>query len=313
MSVKPCLDPDGISKERATFLIQQVRFAQPVKSIVLFMAWGIVPQHCISQSFLLLHSLGKDIFDKQSQIDVLNVLEATRNQKCEEYVDKISTYGNEEELAEEDITQEDVLNSVSEVSDTFRKTKFPVYYEKLKSIWHTRDAEANYYIIDMGDEETLNQVHELLSDNKLNFLSERLSLTDENECISTEARRYMILFDEIIEEGNYDDDDIEGENNDITDERNSEEFEKAITKMKRKVHQLDSLSKKFYYLSNTFPIPAESYDQSETPDIFVIKSVSSHLDTITKMNGLMRNTPERIWTAHVGPLNTNVFYIVNFV
>ncbi|CAB4419257.1 unnamed protein product [Rhizophagus irregularis] len=225
----------------------------------------------------------------------------------------ISTYGNEEELAEEDITQEDVLNSVSEVSDTFRKTKFPVYYEKLKSIWHTRDAEANYYIIDMGDEETLNQVHELLSDNKLNFLSERLSLTDENECISTEARRYMILFDEIIEEGNYDDDDIEGENNDITDERNSEEFEKAITKMKRKVHQLDSLSKKFYYLSNTFPIPAESYDQSETPDIFVIKSVSSHLDTITKMNGLMRNTPERIWTAHVGPLNTNVFYIVNFV
>ncbi|RGB43729.1 hypothetical protein C1646_415551 [Rhizophagus diaphanus] len=214
----------------------------------------------------------EDIFDKQSQIDALNVLEATRNQKSEEYVDKvnsrsskrvkmakgeeadtsfghkrsydeelpstsskkISTYGNEEELAEEVITQEDVLNSVSEVSDTFGKTKFPVYYEKLKSIWHTRDAEANYYIIDMGDEETLNQVHELLSDNELNFLSERLSLTDENECVSTEARRYMTLFDEIIEEGNYDDDDIEGENNDITDERNSEEFEKAIAKMKGK-------------------------------------------------------------------------------
>ncbi|CAB5365058.1 unnamed protein product [Rhizophagus irregularis] len=300
-------EQNGISKERATFLIQQT------------------PQSANDFGCVLIF---KNIFDKQSQIDALNVLEATHNQKCEKYVDKVNSrsskrdkmakgeeadtsfghkrsYDNKlpstssKKLAEEDITQEDVLNSVSEVSDIFRKTKFPVYYEKLKSIWHTRDAEANYYIIDMGDEETLNQVHELLSDNELNFLSERLSLTDENECISTEARRYITLFDEIIEEGNYDDDDIEGENNDITDERNSEEFEKAIAKMKRKVHQLDSLSKKFHYLSNTFPIPAESYDQSETPNIFVIKSVSSHFDTITKMNGLMRNTPERTWTAHV--------------
>ncbi|POG78803.1 hypothetical protein GLOIN_2v1472911 [Rhizophagus irregularis DAOM 181602=DAOM 197198] len=100
----------------------------------------------------------EDIFNKQSQIDALNVLEVTCNQKCEEYVDKINSRSlKREELAEEDITQEDVLNSVFEVSDTFRKTKFPVYYEKLKSIWHTRDAKANYYIIDMGDEETLNQ------------------------------------------------------------------------------------------------------------------------------------------------------------
>jgi hypothetical protein len=110
---------------------------------------------------------------------------------------QISTYGNE------DITQEDVLNSVSEVSDTFGKTELPVYYEKLKSIWHTRDAEANYYIIDMGDEETLNQVHELLSDNELNFLFERLRLKDEDECVSAEACRYMTLFDEIIEKDNY--------------------------------------------------------------------------------------------------------------
>ncbi|EXX71469.1 hypothetical protein RirG_061780 [Rhizophagus irregularis DAOM 197198w] len=68
--------------------------------------------------------------------------------------------------------------------------------------------------------------------------------------------------------------------------------------MKGKVHQLDRQSEKLHYLSNTFPIPVESYDQS-MPDIFVIKSVSSHLDTITKMNGIMGNTPERTWTAHV--------------
>ncbi|CAB4415152.1 unnamed protein product [Rhizophagus irregularis] len=132
------------------------------------------------------------------------------------------------------------------------------------------------YIIDLGDEETLNQVHELLSDYELNPLFERLRLTDEDEY-------------------SCDDGDIEGENKDITDEKDSEEF----AKMKGKVHQLDSQSEKLHYLSNTFPIPVESYDQSEIPDIFVIKSVSSHLDTITKINGIMRNTPERTWTAHV--------------
>ncbi|CAG8532630.1 2478_t:CDS:2 [Funneliformis caledonium] len=271
MSIKTCLDleQNSISKKCATFLIQQ------------------------------------DIFDKQSQIDTFKVLKTT--QKGEEsntsfehkpsYNEelpstsskKISTYRNKEE----GITQEDVLNSVSKVSDTFRETKFPVYYEKLKLILHTQNAKMNYYIIDLRDEEILNQVHELLSDYKLNFLFVRLSLTDENECISEEVRRYMTLFDEIIEKKSCDDNDIEFKNNDIIDERNSKEFEKAIAKMKGKVHQLDSLSKKFHYLSNTFLIPAKNYDQSEIPDIFIIKSISSHLDTITKINGLMRNTSER--------------------
>uniref|UniRef100_U9UL86 Uncharacterized protein n=1 Tax=Rhizophagus irregularis (strain DAOM 181602 / DAOM 197198 / MUCL 43194) TaxID=747089 RepID=U9UL86_RHIID len=246
---------DSISKERATFLIQQYRVSflsvtvvrycssrkimrnsiLDIPSLLIFTNrippeeenfWNNVKTEkdlMVKETSQSANDFGcvlifKDIFNKQSQIDALNVLEVTCNQKCEEYVDKINSRSlKREELAEEDITQEDVLNSVFEVSDTFRKTKFPVYYEKLKSIWHTRDAKANYYIIDMGDEETLNQVHKLLSDNELNFLSERLSLTDENECISTEAHRYMILFDEIIEESNYDDDDIEGENNDITD------------------------------------------------------------------------------------------------
>ncbi|RGB22428.1 hypothetical protein C1646_748518 [Rhizophagus diaphanus] len=189
---------------------------------------------------------------------------------------KISSYENEE-LAEEDITQEDVLNSIAEVSDVFGKTKFPTYYNKLKSILHNRDAETNYYVIDLGDEEILNQ---------------RLRLTDEDECLSTEACRYMTLFDKMIEEESCNDGKIEDEENYTTGERNCEELE-------RKVHQLDSLPKKFHYLSNTLPIPAESYDQSETPDVFVIKSVSCHIDTITKMNGLMKSTPERTWTAHV--------------
>lgn len=184
------------------------------------------------------------------------------------------------------------MNSIAEVSDVFGKTKFPTYYNKLKSIWHNRDAETNYYVIDLGDEEILNLVHGLLSDNELNFLFERLRLTDEDECLSTEACRYMTLFDKMVEEESCNDGKIEDEENYTTGERNCEELE-------RKVHQLDSLPKKFHYLSNTLPIPAESYDQSETPDVFVIKSVSCHIDTITKMNGLMKSTPERTWTAHV--------------
>jgi len=69
--------------------------------------------------------------------------------------------------------------------------------------------------------------------------------------------------------------------------------------MEEIVHQLYGLPEKYHYLSNTLPIPAQHYDQSKMPDMFIIKSVSSHLDTITKMNRVMINTPERTWTAHV--------------
>jgi hypothetical protein len=47
---------------------------------------------------------------------------------------QISTYENDGVLAEKDITQEDVLKSIAEVSDIFGKTRFPTYFNKLKSI-----------------------------------------------------------------------------------------------------------------------------------------------------------------------------------
>ncbi len=105
----------------------------------------------------------------------------------------------------------------------------------------------------------------------------------------------MTLFNKIIE---HNDNGIADEENVITDERNIKEFEKVITNMEEKVHQIVSLPKKFHYLANTFPIPAENYDQSKMPDIFIVKSVSGHLDTTTKTNGIMY-VPERTWTAHV--------------
>ena len=54
---------------------------------------------------------------------------------------------------------------------------------------------------------------------------------DENECVSAETLKYMTLFDKIIE---YNDNGIEDEKNVITDERKIEDFEKVITKWKKK-------------------------------------------------------------------------------
>jgi len=47
------------------------------------------------------------------------------------------------------------------------------------------------------------------------------------------------------------------------------------------------------------------------PDIFIVKSVSSHLNTITKMTGIM-NVPERTWMAYVlAYLFFVIFYFID--
>ncbi|CAG8502440.1 2995_t:CDS:2 [Acaulospora morrowiae] len=209
---------------------------------------------------------------------------------------KIKISGNEE-LVEEGISQEDLSNSVIKTFDIFGQLEFPTYYEKLKTIWNTENDNTNYCVINMGDKNTLNQVHELLSENELRFLSERLMLKNEVECISVEARSYMELFDHIVEEegcdNSFDDqtEDTEGDNN----FRNSEEFKKVIAKMEEKMRRLGSLSEKFNYLSNVYPIPPESYDQSKMPDINIIKSISSHLDTI--YFSCERDVPSSVYKA----------------
>nr|CAG8542386.1 9982_t:CDS:2 [Entrophospora candida] len=149
---------------------------------------------------------------------------------------KIKISENKESV-EEGTSQEDLLNSVTETLITFGKLKFPIYYDKLKTIQNTSNVEANYYVIDMGDKDTLNQVHELLSENELRSLFERLILKDEDEYMSAEARSYMELFDQIVEEEGWDDlvyddqtEDMEGDNKInkyTTNFRNIEEFEKV--------------------------------------------------------------------------------------
>ncbi|CAI2198708.1 1549_t:CDS:2, partial [Funneliformis geosporum] len=83
-------DGISISKEHATFLIQQKRPSEEENF------WNSVK----TEKDLMVK---EDIFDKQLQIDALNVLEATRNQKTEEYIDKMAkgkevdtSFGDEE-------------------------------------------------------------------------------------------------------------------------------------------------------------------------------------------------------------------------
>ncbi|CAG8622025.1 5646_t:CDS:2 [Ambispora gerdemannii] len=211
---------------------------------------------------------------------------------------------NTQQEAEKGITDEDLVDSVIDASNTFGKVEFPSYYSKLKSIWNNQDA-TNYHVIDLGDKDTLYKVHDLLDEDELKSLFKRLVLDDEDMHINEKTRKYIELFDQIVEEENLEDicDDVVVDEVDLVNENNeetknmkgdNEKFNKSIAKMKEIVHQLDGLPEKYHYLSNTFPMSAQYYDQSKMPDMFIVKSISSHLDTIIKMNGAMKNTPEQL-------------------
>ncbi|RIA93277.1 hypothetical protein C1645_819586 [Glomus cerebriforme] len=111
-----------------------------------------------------------------------------------------------------------------------RKVKFLIYYKKLKFIWYAKDIKTNYYIIDLKDDEIQDQVHRLLSENKLSLLFEKLRLMDENEYISVKILKYyMTLFDKIIK---HNDNSIADKKNTIIDKRNIKEFEKNYNQSK---------------------------------------------------------------------------------
>ncbi|RHZ68224.1 hypothetical protein Glove_296g67 [Diversispora epigaea] len=116
----------------------------------------------------------------------------------------------------EDATQEDLLNSVSEASNTFR------------------------------DVDILSKTHELLNDDELKSSFERLTLDDENNHISTKVCEYLTLFDQLIEypleEKATEDDSTE---NNVKD--------KVISEIEETVHGLNDVATKFRYLSNTLP------------------------------------------------------------
>ncbi|CAG8841499.1 16098_t:CDS:2, partial [Racocetra persica] len=79
----------------------------------------------------------------------------------------------------------------------------------------------------------------------------------------------------------------------------TEEVEyEIILEMKKEVCNLDGLIAKFQYLSHALPILLKQYNELLYPEIHIIKSIASHLNTITKMEGITDNTTERSWTAH---------------
>ncbi|CAG8506769.1 698_t:CDS:2 [Funneliformis mosseae] len=165
----------------------------------------------------------------------------------------------------EDNTEENFINSVIHASNTFDQVQFLIYYSKLKYLWDNQDAVAYH-------------VYELLDESELKLLYNRLVLDDENMYI--DEKTHEKVADEVV---GYETKNMKGE---------SEKFNELIDEMEEKVYQLNGLPEKYHYLSNTFSIPAQHYDQSKMPDMFIIKSVYSHLDTIIKMNEAMINTPE---------------------
>ncbi|CAG8566452.1 21255_t:CDS:2, partial [Gigaspora rosea] len=80
----------------------------------------------------------------------------------------------------------------------------------------------------------------------------------------------------------------------LVDENNNKTIEKN-SKVEKIVHQLGSVSEKYHYLSNFFPMPTD-YDQRKMPDLFIVRSISNHFDIITKINGAMNKTPKDIST-----------------
>ncbi|RHZ75344.1 hypothetical protein Glove_216g97 [Diversispora epigaea] len=212
---------------------------------------------------------------------------------------QIKTGENNEEFAEKDITQEDMLNSVTKTSNTFKDVQFPGYYDKLKAVWYTREAEAGYYVIDLGNRVILNQTHDLLNEDKLKLLFDRLTLDNENDLLSKNTLQYLSLFDQIIEE--YPDD--EEDDNDVVIKKNIQIENEIILKMEKEIKNLNGLSTKFKYLSHTLPILIKEYDELIYPDIHIIKSISSHLSAISKMDRVTVNTAERSWTVSGDPGN----------
>ncbi|CAJ0627155.1 11405_t:CDS:2 [Entrophospora sp. SA101] len=142
------------------------------------------------------------------------LLQSVRNLLCLSFLNQeLHSLEGVPFLLQEGTSQEDLSNSVTETLITFGKLKFPTYYDKLKTIQNTSNVEANYYVIAMGDKDTLNQI------------------VEEEGC------------DDLV----YDDqtEDMEGDNNInkyTTNFRNIEEFEKVIAKIEEKMHRLASLA-----------------------------------------------------------------------
>ncbi|CAB5395778.1 unnamed protein product [Rhizophagus irregularis] len=182
------------------------------------------------------------------------------------------------------IQKDDLSTSVSETLNIFKKVQFPTYYNKLKEIWYDEDPSSNYYVIDFGNRDILEKVHNLLNNTELQSLFERLKLDDEEKYLSQKAHDYLSLFDKILKAK--DEESEEEEENDESEEEveNIESIDKFVAEMEKTFHSLNGVATKFRYLSNTLPLPVLEYDQSQNIDIHIIKSISSHIDSYSKMN-----------------------------
>ncbi|CAG8574694.1 6033_t:CDS:2, partial [Funneliformis mosseae] len=234
--------------------------------------------------------LQKEGFARRVEGDVLKVFEGVRENvasELREIVQKSTTSFlpkkrvRDTQERELDVVNEYLVNFMIDASDVFRKVTFPSYYNKLKTIWKTRDSESKFYVLDLGDEDTWKQVYRLLNEGELDSLYERLILEDEEKFISEKTHEYLAFFDYIVPAQSKGDEAVDSY---LVNKSNNETIEEN-NEVEKIVHQLSSVPEKYYYLSNFFPIPTD-YEQSKMPDLFIVKNISNHFDIITKMNDI---------------------------
>ncbi|CAI2184048.1 6230_t:CDS:2, partial [Funneliformis geosporum] len=173
-----------------------------------------------------------------SILDLLNKLNdaftaytTSLNLISEQVITPIRKEGFAERVEERelDVVNKYLVNSVINASDIFGKVTFPSYYNKLKTIWKTRDSESNFYVLDLGDGDTQKQ-------GELDSLYERLILEDEEKFISEKTHEYLAFFDDIVPAQSKGDKAV---NSYLVDEGNNETIEEN-SEVEKIVHQLGS-------------------------------------------------------------------------
>ncbi|CAG8786870.1 46542_t:CDS:2 [Gigaspora margarita] len=208
--------------------------------------------------------LQKEGFAGRVKGDVLEVFERVRENVASELREiaqkPITPKKRERDMQERelDVTNEYLINLVTDASDIFGKVTFPSYYNKFKTIWKTRDSESKFYVLDLGDEDTWKQIYSVLNEDELDLLYKSYDIVPSQSEGDEAVDSYLV-----------------DENNNETIEKNSE--------MEKIVHQLDSVSEKYHYLSNFFLMPAD-YDQTKMPDLFIARYFSCEGNRSTKID-----------------------------
>ncbi|CAH1755761.1 13780_t:CDS:2 [Entrophospora sp. SA101] len=162
---------DGDIKRRVTLLIRQKR---PSEEKSFWDSVEIERELMIKELCMTLNSL-KDVFDKKSQIEVLDVLCISRSQKSNEYVNKVNSHlleqaeiSRREEVMEtipqtimQSNSKDDNLFLDDEINDVSAEVQ--QFIAKMKRVEHRL---FDYHIINLSERNQMDPVNKIFTDNE---------------------------------------------------------------------------------------------------------------------------------------------------